>query len=567
MRVADKSMLWPSGWRDRRQYSRRGRVANRLQTNRSSSQHNRMSQSYHITGIGSSPDKQYRAAEQLLRILDETPSLDKHVKSLTFGTSGEHEWDGTAAQKTPSAQQWPRKLPQDLLQAPITIEISTRRCVATFDRRGTSGAEITPKAEYANENPLDATNADKSPYTKIIRRCTGLEILRRSYPQMMVAHYTSIPSIAPPPLMCVRTLAIVSPLHDAAADCGCYEISTNALIGISSLVWATQHLDYDLQDIFAVGSHCFLRQMMVSEDIESRADIHLDESTYDCLGEILSLPRIAHLSVPLSARHLSRHHLVRGSTLRELDLHHTQLSEVGLGTILAWTCQLRRLRFWSCYDLDKGHRPDRSSIDELLDCQKLGASLQYVQNTLEDLSLSFAYFCFSHDFMGMGLHGSTRALQVLHDFKNLRNLLIPYVVLLGWPRKETLKTCMADRLPHGLSSLTITDDLLDMEDSEWSSSDLVLQMQHIVFHPQRHMQNGLTLCLRHTEEQWASRDRLELKQSCAVNHVSCRIIEASKHTDNDKTIPRPYTRREDDSRRVRGGFQTTDIPRRRPLEN
>ena len=149
----------------------------------------------------------------------------------------------------------------------------------------------------------------------------------------------------------------------------------------------------------------------------------------------------------------------------------------------------------------------------------------------------------------------TEALDVLQDFKNLKKLLVPYVVILGWSKKGTSHTTTADRLPPHISSLTLTDDLLDMEDSEWSSSDLLPQVQSILSEPKPRPQYELSLYLRHTENRWTSNERDELKESCAINRVRCRILEPSNLLYDGKPLERPYTCREDDSRRVRGGFR------------
>ena len=243
--------------------------------------------------------------------------------------------------------------------------------------------------------------ADGSPFTAIIRLCTGLKFLRKCITCTRVSD-TSLSGVSPSLVECARGSDLIVPFPDRSAHVGCHLTHTDTLHRHYSIIWTTYSLDHDLKSILAAGHHKDLQEIILNEDIDSRADIHLDESTFDCLVPILGLPRVGRLSAPLSALHLSQQHHMEGSVLQQLDLHHTQLSEEGLGTILALTPQLKVLKYWSCYDLDGRGRPGRLHIDDFLDCQKLGRSLRRVQSSLEELSLSFAYFSFGHDFVGMG---------------------------------------------------------------------------------------------------------------------------------------------------------------------
>ena len=222
-----------------------------------------------------------------------------------------------------------------------------------------------------------------------------------------------------------------------------------------------------------------LLNISLSSDVVSTEDVYLHTVTYPFFLDLLRLPKIQSISVPLPAACLEWTSQVPSSSLQTLVLHHCQLYEESLGQILQATPRLRQLEFDSVIEYCAGPRPGRLP-DECFDCERLEASLQHVQSSLEKLKLSVYYFHFGVDFKGRGVRGSTGSVSSLHRFKKLSSLEVPYVVLLGWTPSNDDPGSLERRLPPHLNKLTLTDDLLDMEDSGWSDEALLAELEIVV---------------------------------------------------------------------------------------
>ena len=203
---------------------------------------------------------------------------------------------------------------------------------------------------------------------------------------------------------------------------------------IGSLLWVSGSLDLRLAEAFANAPHDALSSVTLCPDIVSEIDVWLHTGRYTCLDASLSLPAIEYFSAPLPElyiRAITAIPTTSASFLKKLALMRTHLSEESLGVILRCTPQLKALTFWSCYPWGCNYRPGRQH-DEYLDCDRLGRSLLYVQDSLEELSLSFMYFDAEADIHMIGIRGSCGSLSILRHFKRLKTLAAPFLVLLGW---------------------------------------------------------------------------------------------------------------------------------------
>lgn len=148
--------------------------------------------------------------------------------------------------------------------------------------------------------------------------------------------------------------------------------------------------------------------------------------------------------------------------LRELLLVRCQLTEESLGLVLGAAPSLRTLR---CdLVLDAEH------VSGWFDLGKVRASLDGLQGSLEDLSLSLNLWSSTAIDCGekgpWGIHGS---LGSLRDFDRLTRLSVSLPVLLGWHVQGSGK--LADVLPAGIRSLTITNEMFFWWHYEWDGVD------------------------------------------------------------------------------------------------
>lgn len=149
-------------------------------------------------------------------------------------------------------------------------------------------------------------------------------------------------------------------------------------------------------------------------------------------------------------------------SLRELRLVRCQLTEDSLGLVLAAAPNLTTLH---CdLILDAEH------VSGWFDLGKARASLDELKGSLEDLSLALNLWSSTAIDCGeKGPWGIRGSLGSLRDFDRLVRLSVSLPVLLGWHVEGSGK--LADVLPAGIRSLTITNEMFFWWRYEWNGVD------------------------------------------------------------------------------------------------
>lgn len=149
-------------------------------------------------------------------------------------------------------------------------------------------------------------------------------------------------------------------------------------------------------------------------------------------------------------------------TLRELRLVRCQLTEESLGLVLGAAPSLTTLQ---CdLVLDAEH------VSGWFDLGKVRASLDGLKGSLEDLSLALNLWSSTAIDCGeKGPWGIRGSLGSLKGLDRLTRLSVSLPVLLGWHVEGSGK--LADVLPAGIQSLTITNEMFFWWHYEWDGVD------------------------------------------------------------------------------------------------
>lgn len=149
-------------------------------------------------------------------------------------------------------------------------------------------------------------------------------------------------------------------------------------------------------------------------------------------------------------------------TLRELRLVRCQLTEESLGLVLGAAPNLSTLH---CdLILDAEH------VSGWFDLGKVRASLDGLKGSLEDLSLALHLWSSTAIDCGeKGPWGIRGSLGSVKDFDRLTRLSVSLPVLLGWHVQGSGR--LADVLPAGIRSLTITNEMFFWWHYEWDGVD------------------------------------------------------------------------------------------------
>lgn len=146
-------------------------------------------------------------------------------------------------------------------------------------------------------------------------------------------------------------------------------------------------------------------------------------------------------------------------TLRELSLVRCQLTEESLRAILGAAPSLTTLHCDLVLDAEY--------VSGWFDLDKARASLDGLKGSLEDFSLELNLWSSTGiDCGNEGSWGIRGSLGSLGDFDKLTRLSISLPILLGWHVQGSAK--LADVLPAGLRSLTITNEMYFWWHYEWN---------------------------------------------------------------------------------------------------
>ncbi|KAL8741323.1 MAG: hypothetical protein Q9190_006061, partial [Brigantiaea leucoxantha] len=214
-----------------------------------------------------------------------------------------------------------------------------------------------------------------------------------------------------------------------------------------------------------------LQTVIHSSDITSDFQVRHHGVDLDQVLPLLSAANIKSLDISLPPLELS---WPRGETpissITSLTLRHTGLMGEDLGQLLRATPSLQSLEYHFHYDVDFRRRPGRSHQD-LFDCEQLDKSLTHVYNTLTKLILSIRFSSVQSDVDFGGFRGMKGRCTSLRHLTKLETLEIPILMLFGWEPDPHIM--MGDLLPSALQTLSLTDDLYELEDSDWPDERLL----------------------------------------------------------------------------------------------
>ena len=149
-------------------------------------------------------------------------------------------------------------------------------------------------------------------------------------------------------------------------------------------------------------------------------------------------------------------------TLRELRLVLCQLTEESLGLVLAAAPNLTALHCQLILDAEH--------VSGWFDLGKVRASLDGLRGSLEAFSFVLTLWTSTAiDCGNEGPWGIRGSLGSLRDFDRLTRLSVSLPVLLGWHIQGSAK--LADVLPAGIRSLTITNEMSYWWRYEWNGVD------------------------------------------------------------------------------------------------
>ncbi|PGH17918.1 hypothetical protein AJ79_00817 [Helicocarpus griseus UAMH5409] len=157
-------------------------------------------------------------------------------------------------------------------------------------------------------------------------------------------------------------------------------------------------------------------------------------------------------------------HAPNPSRLASLDL--AMIREGNLGHVLSVAKELKTLR-WEWF-----YREDLQSglVTDIIDLDQIAADLSHVRETLTDLTIEAESGTLESDLQPhVRIKGKFRAFS---DLNALKRLKVPLPLLMGLSPFESKANCLAETLPKGMESLTITDDLYLQERYEWEDFHL-----------------------------------------------------------------------------------------------
>jgi hypothetical protein len=236
---------------------------------------------------------------------------------------------------------------------------------------------------------------------------------------------------------------------------------------------------------------------------------------------------------------------LRGSSIRKLILHHYQIQDFDLSSLLAATPNLRYLQYHATSDYSylgsgKGGAvwEHRAGLEPLYD------ALHIVADHLQELHTS-------HVIREDSCHNATghwgelyehifRQRRELTSLKRLHALTIPFSTLLGWRRTDVVQD-WDNILPSSLRQITLTDHLQDnCTQDEWTDEDLMPVISRLVkwLSAQRGdgvpRRFGLKLAILHCD--FNEPVRQQLARICEERSVQCSIEKV--HADVYRSPPR-----------------------------
>ncbi|KAM0542974.1 hypothetical protein ACHAPJ_012531 [Fusarium lateritium] len=205
------------------------------------------------------------------------------------------------------------------------------------------------------------------------------------------------------------------------------------------------------------------------------------------------------------------------SNVNSLELFH--LREIFLGQILSAARSLQSFHWaWHYNDLFD----DGQVHTSIVNLTQLITGLRHVQDTLVDLTISEnCEIGIGPDFPSISIQGS---LEALSDFRTLKKLTIPLVLLLGFSPDTTgrIEIC----LPVGLEHLTLTDGFCFPDEYEWKDHDIIKVLKVWLSSVRITTPKLQHFTVSFTEEEWSEPAEKELRNLCHGLGMSVDVIKA-----------------------------------------
>lgn len=173
------------------------------------------------------------------------------------------------------------------------------------------------------------------------------------------------------------------------------------------------------------------------------------------------------------------------ASITRLDLHHYQIQDVDVSSLLAATPNLKYLKYHACADYAWLGSPRRSKeiSEHGIGLEPLYDALQHVSGSLQELHLSQDVDEDSYHYspgFGQGYEPLFRRTAELSSLKRLHTLTIPYTALLGcagdYSTPDWDKT-----LPSSLRRIVLNDDLDEIYQAKpWIDQDLMPVFETLV---------------------------------------------------------------------------------------
>jgi hypothetical protein len=194
----------------------------------------------------------------------------------------------------------------------------------------------------------------------------------------------------------------------------------------------------------------------------------------------LAMPAIQSVAAVVSLQsEAARQPHLRGSSITRLTLHHYQVQDFDLSSLLAATPSLRYLKYHASSDyswLGSGYRKEAPMWEHRAGLEPLYDALYLVADNLQELHTSHDIkedSCHNVDGYGELREPIFRQRNKLTSLKRLRALTIPFARLLGWRRTDDIQD-WDNILPSSLRVITLTDDLQQYcFVDEWMDDDLM----------------------------------------------------------------------------------------------
>jgi hypothetical protein len=163
-------------------------------------------------------------------------------------------------------------------------------------------------------------------------------------------------------------------------------------------------------------------------------------------------------------------------SITRLDLHHYQIQDADVRSLLAGTPNLKYLKYHACVDYAWLGSPRRSKATSEHDIglAPLYGALHYVHESLQELHISQDVDEDSYHYdpgFGVGYEPLFSQTAKLSSLERLHTLTIPYMALLGCA--ENFSTCDWEKtLPSSLRRIVLNDDLDEIYQEEpWTDEN------------------------------------------------------------------------------------------------